>query len=1072
MDEVSKKKYKAFISYRHKRLDMFVAKKLQRTIERYVIPADLREQGQKRLGRVFRDQSELTLSSDLAQVIQDALDNSEYLIVVCTPDAAQSKWVNEEISYFLSKNDRNHVLAVLASGEPSEAFPKTLTEEVLPDGTVRTFEPLAANIAGNGFLGMTRAFPTEILRILSALIGCTYDTLYRRDQRYRVRQMMITSSAVVLLAVLEIGLLINRNLRIRTNYNQSLKNQSIYYAAESRRLLNSGDRFSAVKLAMEALPSAAMDRPVVSQAVLALSDAENIYTVPSDDKATGATGVLSHNADITDFILNSDGMLLCSMTHENTISLWNTSSMKQLWKKQIESSPSSQPLRILDSGNVCIMSGNHLMCLNRSNGEPIWDTDMDDLIQGHENPFLDTIVLVDGSDEVLIACSSDCYLVSLTDGSLIRQFSLPSLPISDAETYTYIDDAVISSDGKYLIGCMGYYDDSYHSAIAVIDTVTGGLVSMFNELPDRITNVSIYHPAEENAYYISYEDADDRLSIEHTDATIMSYKSLSVCSVELMSGKELWKYDTHYVNSTYKVRFIPVLGDENVPLIACTYSNRIDLLDPVSGEKIAGFESESPIINARSESHEIIAIDRGGERLTINTSTSSHWFSSRIYVNDLVSAEISSSRVWALQEDSSAIICYGKLKTDPLWAEYKTLVLSDPDKYLYRTASYINDDIVAILYEGNSRFSILLGDGSRSSPMREIILPEKLFGEPVNLCYIEDCYNGKLLLTWYSSDKWGFMDIDISTLKVNFTYPEHYRDSVFCTYAGRGNYCVVYSEDITSSEEQKYYMCLMDSTAQIRYSTLIGKFTGAYEDITCVIDPEGMIYAVVPETAQVKKIDTVIGTRLDVPNGIKDLLLELSSDFNSGIRNKLPMIWSRNMSFAAARISDSAIKVTDNDGNELFTVAEDILRIKDFSFTPDSNYLITVGSDNRLRRYDIRTGDILDNMALYSPLYENISLESSIEFPSNRDFFIVSIDDTLNLISTSDWGITAYLHNCVGYQNSNDLFLCTSTSENAISLGSFPRYTVKMLVERARELLNGWDLTNDQRTAYGLSADD
>ncbi len=178
------------------------------------------------------------------------------------------------------------------------------------------------------------------------------------------------------------------------------------------------------------------------------------------------------------------------------------------------------------------------------------------------------------------------------------------------------------------------------------------------------------------------------------------------------------------------------------------------------------------------------------------------------------------------------------------------------------------------------------------------------------------------------------------------------------------------------------------------------------------------------------------------------------------------------MSFAAARISDSAIKVTDNDGNELFTVAEDILRIKDFSFTPDSNYLITVGSDNRLRRYDIRTGDILDNMALYSPLYENISLESSIEFPSNRDFFIVSIDDTLNLISTSDWGITAYLHNCVGYQNSNDLFLCTSTSENAISLGSFPRYTVKMLVERARELLNGWDLTNDQRTAYGLSADD
>jgi len=82
--------YTAFISYRHLPLDTAVAARLHRLIEHYRVPKDLRKGGQKHLGLVFRDRDELPLSSDLTQDIYDALDHSDYLIVICTPDTPQS----------------------------------------------------------------------------------------------------------------------------------------------------------------------------------------------------------------------------------------------------------------------------------------------------------------------------------------------------------------------------------------------------------------------------------------------------------------------------------------------------------------------------------------------------------------------------------------------------------------------------------------------------------------------------------------------------------------------------------------------------------------------------------------------------------------------------------------------------------------------------------------------------------------------------------------------------------------------------------------------------------------------
>lgn len=133
--------YDAFISYRHVKTDSMVAEALHKKLEHYHIPKKIqRETGKKKIRRIFRDQEELPLSSNLTDTIYEALDHSEFLIVICSPEALASEWVQMEVEYFVSHHGRDKVLTVLVRGESEESFPSLLCEKA---------EPLAANVRGD-----------------------------------------------------------------------------------------------------------------------------------------------------------------------------------------------------------------------------------------------------------------------------------------------------------------------------------------------------------------------------------------------------------------------------------------------------------------------------------------------------------------------------------------------------------------------------------------------------------------------------------------------------------------------------------------------------------------------------------------------------------------------------------------------------------------------------------------------------------------------------------------------------------------------------------------------------------
>ena len=277
-EAAAERRYKAFISYRHRPLDMAIAKKLHKRIERYVIPKDLRKNEKKKLGLVFRDQDELPIANNLSENIRIALDHAEFLIVICSPDTPQSIWVQREISYFLEHHSRDNVLAVLISGEPDESFPPQLTEVRSPDGDLlETIEPLAANIVADSDAKRNQLFKTESLRILASLIGCPYDALYRREQRYKMRRLAVAAIGIIAIAAAFIGLLLNRNAMIQEQLRTTQINESRTLAALSENASRDGDYRGALEDALNALPGRSPGRPYVAEAEKALGELVQPY---------------------------------------------------------------------------------------------------------------------------------------------------------------------------------------------------------------------------------------------------------------------------------------------------------------------------------------------------------------------------------------------------------------------------------------------------------------------------------------------------------------------------------------------------------------------------------------------------------------------------------------------------------------------------------------------------------------------------------------------------------------------------------------------------------------------------
>ena len=252
-----KYKYIAFISY--KREDEKWAKWLQNKLEHYKLPTSVRTANPsfpKRVSPVFRDVTDLS-GGILGEVIKKALQDSKYLIVICSPRAAQSPWVSKEVQEFIDSGREEYIIPFIIDGEPNS---KDSEKECLPCNL--------KNLAGEReLLGINineMGRDAAAVKVVARMFNLMFDTLWQRwerEQRNRRRWIISLSLLGTIVALVIAGIMFYQHRRMQVNQARAVASRAVQLAEQ-------GDCYLAYKLAAEMLPDENdfIPRPYVAEA--------------------------------------------------------------------------------------------------------------------------------------------------------------------------------------------------------------------------------------------------------------------------------------------------------------------------------------------------------------------------------------------------------------------------------------------------------------------------------------------------------------------------------------------------------------------------------------------------------------------------------------------------------------------------------------------------------------------------------------------------------------------------------------------------------------------------------------
>ena len=229
----------AFISY--KREDEAWAKWLQKKIEHYKLPIEIRKihpnlEFSERPRHVFKDTTDLS-GGVLAKAIKAGLDSSKFLIVICSPRAAKSEWVCKEVQEFIDSGREEDIIPFIIEGEPhaknkeNECFPSTLKS------LAGERELLGINIGENGR-------EAAAVKVAARMFDLNFDTLWQRFQRERRNKHVKIGIALLFLILSLIGISIYiqfKNTQLAESNKLMIQNRSRYVLNEAMDLIHNGD---------------------------------------------------------------------------------------------------------------------------------------------------------------------------------------------------------------------------------------------------------------------------------------------------------------------------------------------------------------------------------------------------------------------------------------------------------------------------------------------------------------------------------------------------------------------------------------------------------------------------------------------------------------------------------------------------------------------------------------------------------------------------------------------------------------------------------------------------------------
>lgn len=544
--------YDAFISYRHCELDMFVAKNLHKTLEAFKLPAGVAKEHpelKKKIERVFRDQEELPLVSNLAEPIMEALHNSDNLIVICTPRLRESMWCQKEVETFISLHGREHVYAVLAEGEPSESFPPQL----LVDESGEPTEPLGADFRGKTSREIKKKMKTESLRLLAPMFGLNYDDLRQRHREQKAKRT-ISICTIVIAFLLAIGIystsmalmikqqaneieerneqitvqnteIEKQNIEIKEKSHDIALKYALSVAVDAENVIRKGDKAGAVRMLRDALPEDKNDEllPYTPECERMLANCLGVYF--GDNSFFPAYTYRAENS-IGTMGLSDDGSFLFYIEEGGKMTVVDTASNEEIYTVQLYES--------ITFHDACFC-GNYLFYSDENSELHRYDADT-----GEDSVVLEKLSglrRVEGHDYIYGFVYGVSRVIEANTGEVVSD-----LAYREEGNYDYPTTICMSEDESLLFAELKpiVKDDGLDGKVQIIDMTTGNVKDEILFGPNCNATAMVM---EDNILYMALEEYVGPL-----DST--GY----IAAYDLSAGRFLYKTkDSNRVLNTLRV---------------------------------------------------------------------------------------------------------------------------------------------------------------------------------------------------------------------------------------------------------------------------------------------------------------------------------------------------------------------------------------------------------------------------------------------------------------------------------------------------------------------------------------
>ncbi len=1027
--------YNAFISYRHAPLDSSVAEHVQKSLEHFRIPTAIRKKtGKKKIERIFRDKDELPITSDLTDTISSALEKADYLIVICSPNTKESHWVTREIKYFLRNHRKDHVLTVLADGDPNDVVPeelkydeRTVTEYNGETHTIKApIEPLSCDYR----MKFSKAKKEEIPRLAAALIGCSYDELVRRQRQYRFRRF-IAVTAVLLAAAIGFGLyMAHSKKQIDEAYMESLANQSRYLASEANALLEDERRIDALYLALAAVPQGPDDpRPVTGEAVAALTEASLAYVGLSGNNID-AVWNYSLATSIKDFVISPSGTRLAAIDSLGTIHVWDTETHEELFTV-LDPDYQMSEMVFADDEVLLVINYGVVKGYSALNGELLWESDDSDYTLVRD-------IMFPGDGLIIYANNGPQFFVC--DSHSGRVFDIYDLTSQLGSHLCTMSHAVLSPDGS-MIGFVMY--EGLNSNFVGTYDIRSGRVLLSDQIEE---SVSAIEWADDEHLAVSFYDIYNAGSSQMADTYLLRPNYSVVRCYDPDTLNVVWTQE--HVSSCVNVNteFFPLPPNN---LIAYCTGNVVSAYDIDSGELMYEWSANQPVIDIsdRDDNGWPIMITQDGALLNPVPSQGNDVVAMLYeFPNDITDLVVNHG-VYVLQDCSSDIVYYNTYIRDEQWEETPNVDIDSISNF------YLDDNILAIYSFDIDNIELTLINPETNKVIETIELDET---EASYEFVFLGVYNGNLYGLSANADEAFLYEIDIATgeYKTEFLCNSITISSASASLVG---HYIVFQDPETF--DLNIGLMDLDTGRTETFSTSLG---APYNDAGPYYSEQmGLIY---------------------IPSYDGDHIIEIDED--DCFHVVLPEDWNGTMflecddSLGRFFVSDGhTIGVVDAGGNYSPFIDTEGRRPLGFTVIRHDGYginengeLLVVYSDGFLYRYNALTGELIDKSEISTYLNYTPTAEFTVDYDAG--FLYIQQYQLTNAIDLNSWVELACIQNSFGHYAPLDRFYTFSYEVSSHhSIGYFRHYTLDELIDMANNLLGGVPMPDSLRTRYGISDD-